>query len=49
MKTDKKIIKKALKHPEQYSTGELLYFQLIKKERKAQKKAAKVRETEDAA
>ncbi len=49
MKTDKKIIKNALKHPEQHSQAELLYFQLMKKARKAQKKAAKIRQTEDAA
>ena len=38
MKTDKKIIKKALKHPELYSEGDLLYFKLIKKTLKAQAK-----------
>ena len=48
MKT-KKIIKKALKHPEQHSAAELLYFQLVKKAYKASKKAKKVRQTEDAA
>jgi hypothetical protein len=46
MKTDKKIIKQALKQPELYSEGELAYIRLVKRERKAKKLAKKVRPEE---
>ena len=36
MKT-KELIKRALKHPELFTEGELDYFKLIKRERKQQK------------
>ncbi len=49
MKTDKKIIKGALKKPEMFSPAELLYFKLIKKTLKAEKKATKVHTAEEAA
>ena len=41
MKTDKKIIKRALKKPELFSPAELLYFKLVKKANKALKKVHK--------
>ena len=41
MKKTKKIIKKALKHPERFTEAELLYFELYNKERKRQKKIRK--------
>jgi len=40
MKTNK-IIKKALKHPELFSQEELLYFHLVKRERKRVKQLKK--------
>ncbi len=45
---DKTVIKKALKHPELHSSAELLYFKLIKKTLKAEKKAVKVHKAEEA-
>ena len=45
MKT-KKIIKKALKHPELYSEAELNYFRLMKKARKDYKKKQEVHKGE---
>jgi len=37
----KQIIKRALKHPELFTEGELTYFKLLKKHRKQQKKQDK--------
>tara|TARA_R110001592_G_scaffold221327_4_gene476117 strand:+ start:646 stop:819 length:174 start_codon:yes stop_codon:yes gene_type:complete len=37
----KKLIKRALKHPELFTEGEVQYFELVKKERKERKKAKK--------
>ena len=37
----KHIIKRALKHPELFTEGELSYFQLLKEHRKKQKKEDK--------
>ncbi len=37
----KQIIKRALKHPELFTEGELIYFKLLKEHRKQQKKQDK--------
>ena len=39
----KQIIKRALKHPELFTEGELNYFKLIKDQRKKQKKQERER------
>ena len=47
----KELLKRALKNPELFTEGELQYFQLVKRQRKLQKKqqkaAAKAKEAEE--
>lgn len=41
MTKKKKLVKEALKHPEQFSSGELAFFSRWLQERKARKRAVK--------
>lgn len=43
MKKTKKIVKEALRHPEQHAPADLLFMQILRKE---QKRIKKVRESE---